>query len=110
MIIGICGKKRCGKDTIADILVNTYNFTKYAFGDPIKEIARIIFNFDEEQLYGDNKELIDERWGVSPRQFFQKFGTDYGQFYFNKQFPNILKDKPRTLWVQVFHQWYLKNK
>ena len=106
MIIGICGKKRSGKDTIADILVNTYDFKKYAFGDPIKKVAKIIFNFSEEQLYGESKDLVDERWGISPREFFQKFGTDYGQYYFNEQFPNILKDKPRNLWVEVFHQWY----
>ena len=30
MIIGLCGKKRVGKDTVADYLVNKYGFVKYS--------------------------------------------------------------------------------
>jgi len=111
MIIGIGGKKRSGKDTIADFLIKEYGFIKYGFAEPIKEIAKIIFGFDEEQLYGTKKEEIDEVWKIKPRNFFQKFGTDYGQYIFPEHFPNIFKNEnKRSLWVLVFKNWYLKKK
>ena len=110
MIIGISGKKQSGKDTISDYLIEKYNFIKYGFADPIKEIARIIFGFTDEQLFGKDKEKIDSFWGIKPRDFFQKFGTDYGQFVFPEHFPNIFQDKDkRSLWVMIFKKWYLQQ-
>jgi len=108
MIIGIYGKKRSGKDTIANFLCEKYGFIKYGFGDPIKDIAKIMFGFTEEQLYGSKKEEIDPEWNISPRQFFQKFGTDYGQFLFPEQFPTIFETckDTRSIWVKVFKNWY----
>ena len=58
MLIGLLGKKRVGKDTVAEYLIEKYNFIRYAFADPIKEIAGIMFNFSYEQLYGNQKEII----------------------------------------------------
>ena len=111
MIIGLYGKKGSGKDTFADFLCEKYNFVKYGFGDPIKEIAKIIFDFDDEQLYGDKKEDIDPYWNISPRDFFQKFGTDYGQFILPTHFSDIFKseDNTRTIWVKVFEKWYKRE-
>ena len=109
MIIGISGKKQSGKDTISDFLITKYNFIKYGFADPIKDIAKIIFNFSEEQLYGKEKDVIDPYWNIKPRDFFQKFGTDYGQFIFPEHFPEIFKDNKRTLWLKVFKNWYLEK-
>ena len=43
MIIGLAGKKGSGKDTIAEYLCAQYGFINYGFGDPIKEIGRIMF-------------------------------------------------------------------
>lgn len=111
MIIGIYGKKHSGKDTISDFICQKYDFVKYGFGDPIKEIAAIMFGFTESQLYGNEKEQIDETWGISPREFFQKFGTNYAQFIFPKHFPNIFEcgENKRTIWVKVFEKWYLRK-
>lgn len=38
MIIGLSGYARSGKDTVAEILVNDYNFTRVAFADAIRDI------------------------------------------------------------------------
>lgn len=38
-IIGLSGVARSGKDTVANILVNDYGFTRYAFADKLKEAA-----------------------------------------------------------------------
>ena len=111
MIIGIYGKKRHGKDTIADFLCKKYGFVKYGFGDPIKEISRIIFGFTDEQLYGEQKDIIDSYWNIKPRDFFQKFGTDYGQFIFPDHFPSIFNDtNKRAIWVKLFVNWYKQQK
>jgi dephospho-CoA kinase len=110
MIIGIAGKRRSGKDTISDYLIKEYDFIKYGFADPIKDIGKIIFGFTEEQLYGNKKDIIDLRWGIKPRDFFQKFGTDYGQNIFPEHFPEIFKGgNKRGLWVQIFKNWYLNK-
>ena len=55
------------------------------------------------------KIIIVPFWNIKPRDFFQKFGTDYGQFIFPEHFPEIFKDNKRTLWVKVFKNWYLKK-
>ncbi len=110
MIIGIYGKKRHGKDTIANFLCQKYGFVKYGFGDPIKDIARIIFGFTDDQLYGTKKEEIDPVWNITPRDFFQKFGTDYGQFIFPEHFPSIFDSNKRDIWVKLFINWYNQQK
>ena len=48
--VGLLGNKGCGKDTLADYLVKEKQFIKYSFADPGKEIAKIMFNLNEEQL------------------------------------------------------------
>tara|TARA_Y100000389_G_C17338750_1_gene452127 strand:+ start:189 stop:764 length:576 start_codon:yes stop_codon:yes gene_type:complete len=110
LIIALSGKKRSGKDTVADYLVERFGFVKYGFADPIKEIGKIMFDFCEQQLNTNNKEEIDKRWGITPRQFMQRFGTDYGQFVFPKHFPEIFKDiNERDFWLKRFDIWYQKQ-
>jgi hypothetical protein len=79
MIIGVLGEKRHGKDTIGDYLVSKYGFTKESFAKPVKDIAKTIFGFNDEQLYGDLKETIDPIWNVTPRKVMQIIGTEIGQ-------------------------------
>ena len=43
MIIGFLGKKGIGKDTSAKLLIEEYNFTRYAFGDPVKDVVKTMF-------------------------------------------------------------------
>lgn len=39
VLIGLSGKKRAGKDTVAAYLVEKYGFTRVAFADPLREVA-----------------------------------------------------------------------
>ncbi|MFW9873051.1 MAG: hypothetical protein ACFFG0_08130 [Candidatus Thorarchaeota archaeon] len=110
MLIGLTGDRRSGKDTVADYLVRKYDFEKYAFADPMKKALKILFAFDDDQLWGDKKEDIDKRWNVSPREVMQKFATDFIQFDLYKYFPEIEKKVPkRKFWCILFETWY-KNK
>jgi len=65
-IISITGNKGSGKDTVADYLCKKYNFKKFAFADPIKYLARDIFNFSYEALWGpsDQREIPDKRFPI----------------------------------------------
>jgi len=48
MIIGLSGYARCGKDTVAKVLIDGYNFERVAFADPLRDmllkIDPILFN------------------------------------------------------------------
>jgi hypothetical protein len=110
MIIGFMGKKQSGKDTAAKFLINNYSFKRYAFGDPVKKICKIMFGFNDEQLYGDKKECIDPDWNISPRQAFQVIGTEFAQFGIYKHLPELNEKVPhRELWVMSFKKWYWDN-
>lgn len=77
MIIGICGKKRHGKNTVANIIKQNYGSYTIAFADPIKRACMDWWQLSYEQMYGDDlKEVVDERWGKSPRQFMQLLGAE----------------------------------
>jgi len=69
MII-ISGKSGSGKDVIADYLVSNYGYTKMSIATPLKEACRSIFQFNDDQLYGDLKNVIDHFWGLTPRHCF----------------------------------------
>lgn len=76
-LIGITGKARSGKDTIAKHLFHTHEFTRAAFADPLKLAAGHIFGLSREQMWGDeHKETVIPYWGKSPRQLFQLLGTE----------------------------------
>lgn len=79
-IIGICGLKRSGKDTLANIISETYNYEHVKISKKLKETCKILFNFTDEQMETDIKEEIDPRLGVSPRRCMQYFGTELMQY------------------------------
>jgi len=84
LIIGFSGKKRVGKDTAADIAVENHNFEKGSFAAPIKTVAREVFLLNDQQLYGDLKEVEDPHWGMSPREIMQKVGTDFARTVYHE--------------------------
>lgn len=107
-LIGILGKKRSGKDSSGNYMIAKYNYTRYAFADPIKDIIKIMFDFNTKQL-NEDKEIIDERWNISPREILQKFGTDICRNDLKEYIPNIKLDN-ETLWIKLFRFFYEKNK
>lgn len=96
-IIGICGKKFSGKDTIADYLVIHHGYTKISLGDPLKRAIQNIFGFSDEQLWGNQKEIIDSFWNVTPREMLQYFGTDCFRQKFGFDYPQI----GSNIWIRA---------
>jgi len=76
ILIGVTGKARSGKDSMAEYLRTNYRFASFAFADPIKEAASIIFNIPLKMFYDGDREDINQYWGISYREMLQKLGTE----------------------------------
>ena len=74
VVIGFAGKARSGKDTAGAYLVENYQFLRYSFAQPLKDATKIMFHLTDKQI--ENKEKAAEPWGRSPRELYQKVGTD----------------------------------
>ncbi len=103
-LIGICGKKQSGKDTIGDYLI-PYGYIKLTFAEPIKTICREVFKLTDEQLHGDKKEEIDVRYDVSPRHLMQVIGTDLFRNNSNILMPSL---SDSSIFVHLFKQEYMQ--
>ena len=104
-IIGITGRKRHGKDTLGDYLVQHYGYTKIGFADALKEGCRHIFGFNDDQLYGNSKEIDDEFWKASPRKVLQYVATEL----FRDQISRVLPEVKDDIWVKVVEKTILQN-
>jgi len=87
-IIAICGAKRSGKDVLAEHLVNKYNYERVAFANPLKVAVKNLFK-DEGT---DRKDIVDERWGITPRAALQFFGTEIMQEKIQELLPNMKRN------------------
>ena len=104
-IIAICGYKRSGKDTIANYLIDKYNYNHYKVGEKVRLIVQLLFNLNDED-YEKDKEVINDKWGITPRQMMQFVGTDMFQYKIQELIPNIGKD----FWIKSLLSDELINK
>jgi hypothetical protein len=91
----LCGKRRVGKDTLADMLVAKHGYEKMHVAKPLKDATKQLFSLTDEQLYGDEKDVVDEHWNVTPRKLMQVFGTDLMQHALSQALPDV----GRTFWI-----------
>ena len=94
-LIGITGEKFNGKDTVGKWLVEKHGYVRFAFADVLKEACRIIFHFDDDQLYGDKKEIVDDFWLTTPREIFQFVGTDL----FRNKMAEVIPHVEKNIWI-----------
>lgn len=94
-IVTLCGKKGCGKDTAAQVLMNK-GYSGDKFAGPLKDACRILFGFDDSQVEGSLKDVMDPRWGTTPRNILQFMGTEVFQYKIN----DVLPDIGRTFWTK----------
>jgi len=79
-IVGVHGPKYSGKDTVSDMIVEgPGSFTKDSFATPIKAMLAVGLGLKHDQLYGDQKEVVDPRYGKTPRDIMQTLGTQWGR-------------------------------
>jgi len=97
-MIGLVGRARAGKDTVADFLVDEFGFHKIAFADKLKDAFSAYHKIPREWCDGvgvDREEqaafysLDLEGNGLSPvtiREGLQRFGTELARDNFGKEF------------------------
>lgn len=85
-IIGLLGRSRVGKDTVAEMIKEhcpEYKMRRLA--TPLKKAIKNLYDFDSFQLETNLKEEIDERWGKTPRECIVSL-TDYMMGYMGTEF------------------------
>lgn len=95
MIIGVSGYARSGKDTVADHLVDQYNFSRVSFAAPMKKAMYILNPIVSSDSIGNfrYKDLVDV-YGLDKakentpeiRRLLQIFGTEVGRSMFGENF------------------------
>lgn len=83
-IISLTGNMGVGKDTMADYIVAHYGFVKVSMADPMKRIAKEIYEFSDEQLWGpsssrnteDKRYLRPDGTYLTPRIVTQLLGNE----------------------------------
>ena len=70
-VIGLVARSRCGKDTVADYIIDTYGNTqtiiKRRLAGPIKKAVEVLYGFTTEHLETDLKDIKNEKYNCSPR-------------------------------------------
>jgi hypothetical protein len=85
-IIGIVGRSRAGKDTIASIIIELHpEYQIQRLASPLKKAVAALYNFSPTQLEDDTKEVVDTRWNKTPREAIQSL-TDYMMSYMGTDF------------------------
>lgn len=74
MLIGITGWKRSGKDTVGEML-RKRDFASTSFAHKLKEIVCDTFDYDMSIFETEAKDVIDERYGKTPRGILIDVGT-----------------------------------
>jgi len=98
-LICIIGNIGSGKSTAGNIL-KQYGYEEITFANPVKEIG-LILGFEHKELYGsqEDKLKINEFWGVSGREFMQKFATNIMRNELHKHINMNMDGK--TIWVRL---------
>lgn len=111
MLIGLVGFAGCGKGTVADTLVEKYNFTKLSFADSLKDATSAIFGWPRHLLEGDTdesrsfRETPDKFWtnrlgyDFTPRIALQTLGTEACRGTFNS-----------NIWIYSLERKVLQHK
>lgn len=95
LILGIVGRARVGKDTFAEMLAEEFyqlskqRFILMAYATELKKKVQRDFNLSYEQLWGNDKEIPDQRY-TKPKKgpddtlvywTAREILQEYGQFY-----------------------------
>ena len=102
-IIGLSGKKKCGKSYVATYIENMFPVCKrISFADKLKTVVTELFSLEDECYDPDKKEIVLEQWGVTPRTLMQKIGTEMFRNTLQEVIPDISMPY-NSIWVTNVH-------
>ena len=76
MLIGICGRKRSGKDTTAALLTREAGFTQMSFADKLKELTAALLGMTAEEVKADDFKERSLYWGLCHRPADDDYGAE----------------------------------
>lgn len=79
MIVGLTGRKGCGKSSVANIFRDRLGYEILSFASPIKDMLRVLGLGDAELDDPTIKEIPLDEYGKSPRELMQILGTEFGR-------------------------------
>jgi hypothetical protein len=82
-LIGLHGAARSGKDTVGQMLADSFNVGRISFAEPIRNALRGMLGLTDEHFHGSLKEVVIPWLGKSPRQLMQTLGTEWGRGLIN---------------------------
>jgi len=97
-LIGIAGRARSGKDTVANFIIAAIGGYRYSFADPIRAMLAPLGVDMNDPYWQARKEDVIPALGVSPRRMMQTLGTEWGRQLINPD-----------LWIIMAHQRLLQN-
>lgn len=71
-LVALSGRSGSGKDAVAGHLV-ARGYVRVAVADTLKHAMRSIFELDDDQLWGEGRNVIVPRLGATPRELYQRF-------------------------------------
>lgn len=78
-VIGIAGRARSGKDTVASFILAAVGGYRYSFADPIRAMLVPLGIDMSDPYWQDRKEEVIPALGSSPRRLMQTLGTEWGR-------------------------------
>jgi hypothetical protein len=86
-LIGLHGKPRVGKDTVAAYLIKRFTLLRYGSSVPVKDTTAAMFNIPRHYLDDDTmKDQMDPFWNMTYRQMAQKVGKESSRDVFGENF------------------------
>lgn len=99
-LIGIHGPAEVGKDSVGRYLCREHGYIRQAFADPVKRTAQQMFRLTDDETWKDElKQQVNEFWGITHREMFQKVGTEAGREIFGED-----------LWIRNWLKFYEEHK
>lgn len=87
-IIGLVGRARVGKDTVASFFTETHAIRRLA--QPVKDACKVLYGWTDEALETDLKEMMNPHWGTTPRttmvHLTQSLRSFMGPDFFTQRF------------------------
>jgi hypothetical protein len=105
MIILLCAAKQSGKDVCANYISKKYSYNHLKITESLKKCLKILFNFNDNQIEGNLKEIVDTKYNTTPRNCMKFLGTHVFQYEIQK----LLPDMNRNFWIDKLYNHKIKG-